>query len=38
MVEECLAAARELGYRQCYLETVERMEVANMLYKKMIAM
>lgn len=35
MVELCLDAARELGYEQCYLETLERMESANVLYKKM---
>lgn len=35
MVEQCLASARELGYQRCYLETVERMKTANLLYKKM---
>lgn len=35
MVEKCLTAARDLGYKRCYLETVERMETANLLYKKM---
>lgn len=35
MVEKCLSAARDLGYRSCYLETVERMQTANLLYKKM---
>jgi putative acetyltransferase len=35
MVQLCLDTARELGYRKCYLETVERMETANLLYKKM---
>lgn len=35
MMDRCLAAARELGYQKCYLETVERMESANRLYKKM---
>ncbi len=32
---QCLDAARELGYEQCYLETVVRMEKANVLYQKM---
>lgn len=35
MVKQCLATARNLGYQQCYLETVERMWQANLLYKKM---
>lgn len=35
MVELCLAAARELGYEKCYLETVVQMETAILLYKKM---
>ena len=30
-----LKAARELGYKTCYLETVNRMEAANKLYQKM---
>ncbi len=34
MLETCLAAAREIGYKTCYLETVERMEAANGLYQK----
>lgn len=29
----CLDKARELGYRRCYLETVERMWQANKLYR-----
>jgi putative acetyltransferase len=35
MIEKCLEAARNLGYKYCYLETVERMETANYLYQKM---
>lgn len=35
LLEQCLEAARELGYQRCYLETVARMETANLLYKKM---
>ncbi|PHN07122.1 GNAT family N-acetyltransferase [Flavilitoribacter nigricans] len=35
MVSQCLEAARDLQYRKCYLETVERMETANLLYRKM---
>ncbi|MEO1257945.1 MAG: GNAT family N-acetyltransferase [Bacteroidota bacterium] len=35
MVERCLVVAKKLGYDRCYLETVERMEQANFLYKKM---
>ncbi|MCU0347451.1 MAG: GNAT family N-acetyltransferase [Saprospiraceae bacterium] len=35
MVAACLAKAKELGYRQCYLETLVRMEQANRLYQKM---
>lgn len=31
---KCLTTARELGYKTCYLETVERMESANALYSK----
>lgn len=30
----CLDKARELGYTQCYLETVERMDKAKLLYLK----
>lgn len=32
MLVICLEKARELGYKACYLETVERMEVANKFY------
>jgi putative acetyltransferase len=35
MVITCLQKAKELGYRQCYLETLVRMEQANRLYQKM---
>ena len=35
MVEACLTAARQLGYRQCYLETIDRMTGANALYRKL---
>lgn len=31
----CLSTAKELGYKKCYLETVERMTTANALYQKM---
>lgn len=31
----CLDKARELGYRRCYLETVERMWQANHLYRRL---
>lgn len=30
----CLEKARELGYQQCYLETVRRMWQANLVYEK----
>ena len=35
MVQTCLDTAKELGYTICYLETVERMATANLLYQKM---
>ncbi|MCC6725766.1 MAG: GNAT family N-acetyltransferase [Saprospiraceae bacterium] len=35
MVATCLAEAKEIGYRKCYLETLGRMEQANVLYQKM---
>ena len=35
MVELCLNTARQFGYRRCYLETVDRMAAANILYQKM---
>lgn len=34
MIDTCLMAARQLGYTQCYLETLEAMEAANHLYNK----
>ena len=34
MLERCLAAARELGYTRCYLETLERMDAARKLYAR----
>ena len=34
LMEICLSRAKDLGYRQCYLETVERMVAANGLYQK----
>lgn len=34
MVETLLEKAKNLGYQQCYLETVARMESANKLYEK----
>ena len=35
LVLQCLEAARKLGYQKCYLETVDRMWQANLLYQKM---
>ncbi len=35
MVAECLSAAKQRGFKRCYLETVERMETANYLYQKL---
>jgi putative acetyltransferase len=35
LVKEALAAAKAMGYKRCYLETVERMWQANALYQKM---
>lgn len=35
MLEQCLEVAREIGYKTCYLETVQRMEAANKLYQKL---
>ena len=35
LVALCLKEARRIGYEECYLETVERMWQANLLYKKM---
>lgn len=35
LVEICLEKAKNIGYKTCYLETVERMIQANQLYKKL---
>lgn len=35
MLQTCLEAATQLGYGQCYLETVARMDAANQLYQSM---
>jgi putative acetyltransferase len=34
-VELCLSEAKKLGYKKCYLETVERMTTANAMYRKL---
>ena len=34
LIARCLATARELGYAQCYLETLTRMNAAQHLYEK----
>lgn len=34
MLEHCLAAARTLGYRRCYLETMTGMDAAMHLYSQ----
>jgi putative acetyltransferase len=34
MMDKCLAAAKDFGYKQCYLETMPYMEAAQKLYKK----
>ena len=34
MIDTCVDAARDNGYSQCYLETLEAMEAANHLYHK----
>ncbi len=33
LLRHCLSKARELGYRQCYIETLHGMEVAQRLYE-----
>jgi putative acetyltransferase len=33
MISACLAAARDLGYRRCYLETLTGMDTAQHLYQ-----
>lgn len=35
MVQVCLEAAKKCGYQKCYLETIDRMWQANLLYQKM---
>lgn len=35
LLKTCLNKAAELGYRRCYLETVDRMWQANLLYQRM---
>ncbi|MHB8678118.1 MAG: GNAT family N-acetyltransferase [Rudaea sp.] len=34
LIRRCLYAARELGYRRCYLETLTGMDAAQRLYEK----
>ncbi|MDB4971441.1 MAG: Histone acetyltransferase [Myxococcales bacterium] len=34
LLERCLVAARELGFRTCYLETLVRMDAARKLYAR----
>ena len=34
MMEHCLKAARELGFSQCYLETLDGMDAAMRLYER----
>ncbi len=34
LMQRCLQAARELGYRQCYIETLTGMDAAQALYLK----
>lgn len=34
LIERCLTAARTLGYRRCYLETLSGMDAAQALYLK----
>lgn len=35
LVQLCLDAAKERAYKKCYLETIDRMWQANLLYQKM---
>lgn len=35
LAEVCLDTARDLGYRRCYLETLESMKSARSLYRKL---
>lgn len=34
LIRQCLDTARELGYRQCYIETLTGMDAAQKLYEK----
>jgi len=34
MLQRCLSAARERGYRRCYLETLTHMDAAQRLYER----
>ena len=34
MMQRCLQAARELGFKRCYLETLTGMDAAQALYAK----
>ena len=34
MMDRCLRAAREFGFRQCYLETLRGMDAAKRLYER----
>ena len=34
MMDRCLAAAREIGFRRCYLETLTGMDAAMRLYER----
>lgn len=34
MIDTCMKAAHDCGYKKCYLETLEAMEAANHLYHK----
>jgi putative acetyltransferase len=34
LIERCLEAAREAGFRQCYLETLTGMDAAQRLYER----
>lgn len=34
LLRQCLAEAKRMGYRECYLETLHSMKAANKLYEK----